>query len=254
MRIVSSSFLAAAALLAGCGGNQRAATDSHSTGNGSTEASTSPLARAEADTLRSMREEEKLARDLYAAFEPSGFEFARIQGMERHHFAMIGMLLERYQLPDPAASQPAGVFTDPALQAQYAELHERGTKSRADAYAVATEIEDQSLHDLQAAIEGTTHDDIRHAYAMLAQMTRNHLRVFYTGLAAEGGAYSPKYLDRPAFDRVVAAPMEPMGRMMGRGEMGAGMGPMNHGGMGQGAPAGDGVCPHMSGMNHSGAQ
>ncbi len=54
-------------------------------------------------------------------------------------------------------------------------------------------------------------------------MTRGHLRRFYTALVAEGGSYTPKYLERTMFEQVLTAADEPDG-MGCTGCMGEGMG------------------------------
>lgn len=195
---------------------------------------TTALAAAEVDALRRMREEEKLAHDVYRALESNSFVFERIQGAERHHFAMVGMLLQRHGVADPAKPEP-GVFTDPALQARYRELVDQGKVSRQAALATGVEVEEQDLRDLAEALAQTKQPGIRHVYENLSRATRNHLRAFHHALVAEGGTYTPKFLDRTAFEQILAAPMEPgMGMGRGMGAMGMGQGCMGGGGMGAG--------------------
>jgi hypothetical protein len=285
MRIATwaTSVLFAAATLVSCGGKSEPASGAppaNQTANAmcpmmaGAMAATTPLVPAEATALQHLRDEERFARDVYAALAVNGGELGQTQGVEEHHFMMMGMLLERYKLSDPSAGRAVGAFADAATQARFAELVERGKAGRSAALAVATEVEDQNLFDLNAALAGTTHDDVRHVYTMLAGMTRGHLRRFYGALTTEGGSYAPKYLDRATFDQVIAAAddAQGMGCMGGdmkgmgahgmgcmggdmKGMHGNGMGMqhdmkgMNHGGMGMGMQHGSGaeggMCPHM---------
>ena len=182
------------------------------------------LTAAEIASLRFMREEEKLAHDVYVALEGQGFVFARIQQAERRHFEIIGSLLERYGVPDPAAGRGPGELQDPALRALYLELVERGKRSQLDAFAVGLEIEELDIADLERAKRGVSRADILRVYDNLQRASRNHLRAFHRNLVALGGTYTPKHLERAAFERIAREPME-------RG-MGMGMGP--RGGMGPG--------------------
>ncbi|NOR83897.1 MAG: DUF2202 domain-containing protein, partial [Ardenticatenales bacterium] len=82
------------------------------------------LTDAEASGLLYMREEEKLARDVYLTlFELWDFQsFANIARSEQTHTDAVQRLLERYDLPDPAGGQSVGEFTNPDLQALYDQL------------------------------------------------------------------------------------------------------------------------------------
>ena len=77
-----------------------------------------------------MREEEKLARDVYLTlYDAWGLTpFASIAVSEQSHMNAM-LLLLKYRLPDPAAGKPIGEFTDPDLQALYDTLIARGLGS-----------------------------------------------------------------------------------------------------------------------------
>jgi hypothetical protein len=171
------------------------------------------LSAAEIATLRFMREEEKLAHDVYAALAAKGVAFARIQQAERRHFEVIGWQLERFGVPDPAAGKRAGELQDPSLRSLYAELVERGSRGPRDALTVGLEIEERDIVDLERAIQQTSRPELRRVYSNLQRASRNHLREFHRELTALGGSYTPKYLDRPTFDRIANEPIEPGGMM-----------------------------------------
>jgi len=164
-------------------------------------------AREKADLLF-MREEEKLARDVYDALDVYGQPFANVQTSEQRHFDAMGALIVTYGLDDPAAGKGIGELTDPDLQALYGELVARGMPSQQAALQVGCAIEELDLRDLEVAKAATTHADIVAAYDNLMLGSRNHLRAYYGQLVAVGGMYTPIYIDQAAFDAVVTSPRE----------------------------------------------
>jgi hypothetical protein len=93
-----------------------------------------PLSAGEAVTLQKMREEEKLARDVYE-FLYTKWQvrvFKNIAASEQRHFDALGTLLTRYGVADPANSE-RGVFPDATLQTLYLELTGSGDDSLAAA-------------------------------------------------------------------------------------------------------------------------
>ena len=82
-------------------------------------ASAATLSEVEIHSLLFMREEEKLARDVYAVlYEEYGEQiFLNIMASEQTHFDQMGVLLERYGLEDPALEP--GVYTDDYIQGLY---------------------------------------------------------------------------------------------------------------------------------------
>lgn len=175
-----------------------------------------------------MREEEKLARDVYLAlYEQWGLPvFERIAGSESQHMDAMLALIEKYGLDDPAAGKGAGEFTNPELQGLYTDLVALGGKSQTDALKVGATIEDLDIADLKNALENTTSDDIRFAFENLMGGSENHLRAFMRNLARTGDTYEPQYLDREAFDAIVEGEQGRMGswsRGTGPGGRGRGM-------------------------------
>jgi hypothetical protein len=171
------------------------------------------LSEREVASLVFLREEEKLARDVYRALDGNGNPFLNIQGSEQRHMDEVKVLLDRYGLPDPVGEDQEGVFQDPELQALYDSLVEEGSRSREAALAVGCKIEELDLKDLEEAQAGVTHDDILEVYEHLKLGSRNHLRAFYGKLTQEGGQYEPVFLEPAAFEAVVEGSHErPGGR------------------------------------------
>jgi hypothetical protein len=147
------------------------------------------LTAAEAAELTYMREEELLAHDLYTAFADR-YDipiFATIAASETQHFELVGALLDRYNLPDPAAGHTAGVFTDPTLQATYDQLLAGGTTSQADALRAGVSVEEQDIADLRQALDVSTAGDVEEILTRLEAASQHHLAAF-TGQLAAGGA------------------------------------------------------------------
>lgn len=166
------------------------------------------LSDEERASLLFMREEEKLARDVYGALRAYGQVFDNIQASEQRHFDAVGGLLVTYGLDDPAAGMAPGAFTSAALQSLYDELVARGAPGQLAALGVGCTIEELDIRDLVTASDATTHADIATVYASLQLGSRNHLRSFYGQLVASGGSYTPVYLDQASFDAIVSSPRE----------------------------------------------
>ncbi len=163
----------------------------------------------ETDGLKRMREEEKLAQDIYIALTTSGnpLTFKNIAKAETTHFAAVKLLLDRYAVVDPAQAE-SGKFTDPELQAAYDALIVAGQSSVAAALAAGLEIEEIDIADLASRLEKSDNKDIRTLYQNLMRGSRNHLRAFNKVLLRKGGAYEPKHLTKEAFDAIIASPQE----------------------------------------------
>lgn len=167
----------------------------------------SPLSPAEAASLSFMREEEKLAHDVYVTlYDQWGVQvFTNIAASEQTHTDAIATLLDRYGLSDPAAGNAVGEFNDPALQALYDQLVAQGSLSLVDALKVGAAIEEIDILDLEERIAETTHADIKLAYNNLMAGSGNHLRAFVSTLEQQTGErYTPQYLDQAAYDAIVA--------------------------------------------------
>jgi hypothetical protein len=142
-------------------------------------ATAQPLSTVEEEPLMLLREEEKLARDVYQAlFAKWGVRiFNNIAVSEQRHFDAIGILIERYGLTDPA--QPtAGAFNDPELQQLYFDLIAKGNISLLDALQVGVAIEEKDIKDLKAAMAITDNRDVLTVYSNLLNGSLNHLSAF----------------------------------------------------------------------------
>ena len=148
-----------------------------------------PLSQAEKAGLVHMREEEKLARDVYRVLggEYSLRVFSNIASSESTHMAAVKRLLDRYGVADPASPDVAGSFQSAQLQQLYDNLVAQGDDSLTAALRVGIAIEKLDISDLKAHIAESTHSDVRTVYTNLLRASQNHLRSFETLLARYGG-------------------------------------------------------------------
>ncbi len=169
-----------------------------------------PLNSIELSSLSFMREEEKLARDVYITmYNKWGVNiFTNISSSEQTHMESVLLLLNKYSLTDPVGINPVGVFNNTTLQNLYTQLVVQGNTSILEAYKVGATIEDLDIFDLKTALVNIDNQDIRLVYDMLAKGSRNHLRSFYRNVLNAGGTYTPQYITQAEFDAIVNSAME----------------------------------------------
>lgn len=195
------------------------------------------LSDAEIASLLRMREEEKLAHDVYITlYEKWNLNtFENIAASEQTHTDAVKSLLDAYGLTDPAAGKAAGVFTDPEMQKLYDSLIQQGGKSLSDAIKVGGAIEEIDILDLRKAESSITAADIKTVYANLENGSENHLNAFARTLEMQTGeTYQPQYMTKEEFQSAIAGGM-------GNGRNDAGTENGNTGnGMGTGTGSGNG--------------
>ncbi len=163
-----------------------------------------PLSQAERDDLFRMREEEKIARDVYLRLFDRWHlpPFGNISGSEQVHMDAILALLERHGLPDPAQGLDIGQFHNPNMQKLYNELVDQGLRSLEDSVQVGGLIEELDIADLRAAAKRTDKAEILAVYADLERGSRNHLRAFHRWMQRLGITYVPTHLSAADFERI----------------------------------------------------
>lgn len=157
-----------------------------------------------------MREEEKLARDVYLTLAEK-WEipvFSNIARSEETHMEAMEMLIERYGLTDPvddASSGSRGRYSNEEFNGLYTDLINRGSESFEAAMEVGALIEDLDIADLQRLIEESGNDDVKIVYQNLLKGSRNHLRSFYRQIGRNDSEYKPEYISQGDFDRIVSS-------------------------------------------------
>lgn len=169
-----------------------------------------PVDSAELAGLVTMREEEKLARDVYDALFArwQAPVFSSIRGSEQRHMDAVLALLGRYQIADPVGGNGPGVFMDPGLQQLYTVLVAEGSTSLAAALRVGALIEDLDIADLQRHTTETDNTDIKRVYANLERGSRNHLRAFSAQLTSMGASYTPQYISQEEYLSIISSEVE----------------------------------------------
>lgn len=168
----------------------------------------SPLSADEIAGLVFMREEEKMARDVYLTlYETWGSQvFSNIARSEQSHMDAVKTLLDRYGIADPAAGNGIGQFSNPDLQALYDDLTAQGQESLAEALKVGALIEEVDIADLIEEDASAEHSDIQRVYGQLLQGSENHLRAFVSTLERQTGeSYQPQVLDQATYDQIISA-------------------------------------------------
>jgi hypothetical protein len=139
-----------------------------------------PLSESEEAQLPFMREEEKLARDVYLfLYEKWGVEeFSSIAASETRHMARVKVLLDRYDLVDPVGVDTPGVFANAELQTAYNDLVAQGSASLTAAYEVGVTIEELDIADLETLVTSSSHRDVTRVAQRLLRASQHHLAAF----------------------------------------------------------------------------
>ena len=190
-----------------------------------------------ATTLTFNREEERMARDLYAAIADlydGARPFSMITRSEQQHFDAVGRLLETHGIADPSSGRAAGSYADPTLQKLYDGWLADAKKSLDAAYQAGIELEQRDIADLEKSIAASTQTDVDAVLGNLLNASRRHLTAFQAAASGE--------LPATGF-----GPGRGQGQGPGAG-MGAGNGMGRHGGTGGNGPMGNGTgdCPYTT--------
>lgn len=180
--------------------------------------------------LEFMREEEKLARDVYITLGiqyPQLKVFGNIDDSEQRHTCAVCDMLEKYGAQDPNTNDNVGVYTGadygPYFTGKYQLLVERGSASSINALYTGAYIEELDMLDinycpeeiieLQESISSdsdcgkiyTDNADIQRLYTSLLEGSKNHLRAFVRNIErTEGeGSYRAQILPQAQVDEIL---------------------------------------------------
>ncbi|MBI9094774.1 MAG: DUF2202 domain-containing protein [Sphaerochaeta sp.] len=168
----------------------------------------SPVSEAssESEGILYMREEEKLARDVYLALYDRWVlrTFANIAQAEQMHMDSVGALIEAQGLVDPVTGSQPGEFKNPTLAALYASLVELGSQSLQDALIVGTIIEGLDIYDLENYLSETDDPASIAVYTNLLRGSENHMRSFSRQLSRYGIAYEARYITQERLEEILS--------------------------------------------------
>ena len=177
------------------------------------DSTTETLTNTEKEDLLRLREEEKLARDVYLyAYDIYGLSISNnISQSEQMHMDKILSLLNKYGLDDPAL--PArGAFNNQTLQSLYDQLTAQVDISELEALKVGATIEDLDIYDIEEFESHTNKNDILDAYSKLKCGSRNHMRAYYADLISRGYTYEAQFITATELSDIVNSDRERCGR------------------------------------------
>lgn len=177
-----------------------------------------------------MREEEKLARDVYTMLGnmyPDSVVFGKIDDSEQRHTDSVRDKLLQYGVKDPSTNDNVGVFTGDEygwyFTEKYNELIMRGAMSEFDALYVGAFIEELDMQDINQCpsviVETsdsindvsecgkvyTQSSDIQRLYDNLLEGSENHLAAYVRRIEAVigMGAYQAQVLTQDQVDSIL---------------------------------------------------
>jgi hypothetical protein len=162
------------------------------------------LTEAEIEGLMEMREEEKLAHDVYTFFyEKYKFNiFKNISKSEEAHTSAVLRLINGYGLEDPATATE-GEFANSLFNELYVSLTEQGSENLGAALKVGAFIEEYDINDLQNLLAETQNEDIIRVYSNLLRGSQNHLRAFTFALTRQNETYTPTVISEEEYKKII---------------------------------------------------
>lgn len=163
------------------------------------------LTEAEIDGLMEMREEEKLAGDVYSYFyeEYSQLVFSNISKSETAHKNAVLYLINGYGLTDPTPAE-IGTFANPLFNELYAQLTEQGSTGLVEALKTGAFIEEYDIADLERLLVETQNEDVLRVYGHLLNGSKNHLRAFSRILNNLGESYTATVITEEHYMEILA--------------------------------------------------
>jgi hypothetical protein len=150
--------------------------------------STSILSDNEITHVTYLREEEKLARDVYLTLNElyQDQAFANISQSEQRHMNAVGGLVEKHGIEDPVKNDTVGTFTNPSFTELYVDLVKRGELDYCSALQVGIDIETLDIEDIEVALNDVNAQDVSRVFNNLLNGSYNHLNAFTTRYEAAG--------------------------------------------------------------------
>ncbi len=164
------------------------------------------LSEEEKQILLEMRQEEKLAHDVYFTLYSKWNVpvFNNISKSEAVHTQRWKEMLQKYDIDDPVNDTEIGKFADQKYIDLYNKLVEQGSKSLQDAYIVGATIEDMDIYDINQALKKTDNDDIKMILNNTKRGSYNHMRAFTRLLNRFFDyQYEPQYITKAEYRRII---------------------------------------------------
>ena len=180
--------------------------------------------------LQFMREEEKLARDVYTTLGnhyPNASVFQNITKSEQRHTSAVEGVLEKYGIADPSTDDAVGVYTGEEwgwyFTEKFSQLVDMGKDSLLSALYVGAFIEELDMYDItfcpdvivetsdeiedetQCGRNYTDEKAVLRMYQNLLNGSASHLRAFVFNIEKiiGEGNYESQYLLQEDVDRIL---------------------------------------------------
>lgn len=169
----------------------------------------SALSDSELEILLKLKEEEKLARDVYTALNMKWNIqiFSNISAAENTHMNAVIYLLQDFGTDYTSILTP-GAFTNLTFQSLYDELVSKGSVSIEEGLNVGALIEEMDITDLTESLKSVTNENVIMVFENLKKGSRNHLRAFTSNLTLLGLNYTPVYLSQDEYNQIISSPNE----------------------------------------------
>ena len=165
---------------------------------------TGTLTKAEIAGLMEMREEEKLAREVYLFLKDkyNYRVFVNIAKSENAHTSAVLRILKGFGLTDPSPVA-ATEFSNPLFTDLYAQLTKKGSVSLVEALKVGAFIEERDIADLQRHLAETKNTTVAKVYGNLLRASKFHLKAFTNALKFQGATYTPTVLSVEEYNKIL---------------------------------------------------
>jgi hypothetical protein len=153
---------------------------------------TEPLVDGETEAILFMKQEEKLARDVYLKLYEKWqhVTFKNISQAEQSHMDSVDTLIAAYDLPDTTPEE-TGEFTIPELQELYDALIQMGDASLEAALRVGVLVEETDIIDLERLLAETENAAITQVMTRLVNGSYHHWDAFAAALEQLGVVVEP---------------------------------------------------------------
>lgn len=165
---------------------------------------TGTLIKAEIAGLIEMREEEKLACEVYLLLNTkyNYRVFANIAKSENAHTRAVLYIMKGFGLTDPSPVA-ANEFSNPMFTVLYAQLTQKGSASLVEALKVGAFIEERDIADLQRHLAETKNPTVAKVYGNLLRASKFHLKAFTNTLKIQGATYTPTVLSVEEYNKIL---------------------------------------------------
>ncbi|WP_303723096.1 DUF2202 domain-containing protein [Malonomonas rubra] len=176
-----------------------------------------------------MREEEKLARDVYLTLGevyPENQQFKSIDGSEQRHFDTMKEKLDQYTIEDPNTDTSIGIYTGDDFGWYFTEkfnaLVDRGQANELEALYAGAFIEEIDMHDIvhcpevivesengvgedECGLDYTDEKPLQKSYTNLLEGSKDHLRAYVNAIEKEIGTgnYVAQVLTQEEVDSIL---------------------------------------------------